>query len=297
MYINYAKHRAKPTLTPAAAEHIASAYRDLRQDLDSTKTLPITARCLETLIRLATAHAKCRLDKTSVTVEDAEVAVTVLKFALFNQAEPDKSEKVFKRRARKARGAKGDPAPGDDTDDDSESDGDDVHATPGATASTAPSATPTRKSARKAGATGSSGSALAFPESMEAEGPELDEESTPKAKAKSKAKTSTPKSSSKIPRGTAASQHAQDSAPGSEDVSAAVDAGDMEEIVQRIKAALNALRGREDVIPVSSILEWLGKEENSQGKGTLTEAQVRAGLEKLQADDIIVMSDDTVFIV
>ena len=39
---------------------INSSYANLRSK-DDQKTLPITVRTLETMIRLATAHAKCRL--------------------------------------------------------------------------------------------------------------------------------------------------------------------------------------------------------------------------------------------
>ena len=56
-YINYAKSRVKPTLTDEASSIIVSDYVDLRQE-QATKTLPITPRCLETMIRLATSHAK-----------------------------------------------------------------------------------------------------------------------------------------------------------------------------------------------------------------------------------------------
>ncbi|CDF33234.1 unnamed protein product [Chondrus crispus] len=92
LYISYAKHRVNPVLSREACEHIAQSYQSLRQNM-LEKTQHITARCLETLIRLATAHAKLRLDKRHVLREDAVAAAEVLRFALFNQAEPDKSEK------------------------------------------------------------------------------------------------------------------------------------------------------------------------------------------------------------
>lgn len=54
----------------------------------------MTARTLETLIRLATAHAKARLSQ-KVTMTDAEQAEAILRFALYKE--------VLRRKARKKR--------------------------------------------------------------------------------------------------------------------------------------------------------------------------------------------------
>lgn len=58
------------------------------------QTSPLTARTLETLIRLATAHAKARLSP-KVEESDAKQAETIMRFALFKE--------VPKRRQRKKR--------------------------------------------------------------------------------------------------------------------------------------------------------------------------------------------------
>ena len=291
LYISYARHRCQPTLTPAAAEFIAGAYRDLRQDMDSQKTLPITARCLETLIRLATAHAKCRLDKTSVTAEDAEMAVTLLKFALFNQAEPDKSEKVFRRRTRSKSGEKG----SDDDSDNEDDEGGDEGATEG------PVATP-RRSARKT----AEKQKESMPESMQAEGGEDEEEAQEEEPpTPSRAKRKTKKSVLTTPRRSARNKTSQteaptqDSAPtqesaptpeGEPSAAANIEGDELRQLVQQVKDALNDLRGREDVVQLKSVIDWFKDK-------SVNRAQVMAGLEKLQKDDIVLIADDSVFIV
>jgi DNA replication licensing factor MCM3 len=93
-YIQYAK-REKPLLTKGAADHVITTYSALRNDeLDSgtRRTSPITARTLETLIRLSTAHAKARLSKT-VDRKDAENAEQILRFALFKEVVQDDRRK------------------------------------------------------------------------------------------------------------------------------------------------------------------------------------------------------------
>lgn len=91
-YIQYAKNRVEPVLTPNASNYIVETYSTLRNDIpeEFKNTSPITTRTLETLIRLSTAHAKVRLSKT-VELLDCEVAEEILKFALFKEVVSKKS--------------------------------------------------------------------------------------------------------------------------------------------------------------------------------------------------------------
>uniref|UniRef100_A0A8C9VWE5 DNA replication licensing factor MCM3 n=1 Tax=Scleropages formosus TaxID=113540 RepID=A0A8C9VWE5_SCLFO len=86
-YIHVAK-LVKPVLTQEASDYIAEEYSKLRSrdqvDLESARTMPVTARALETMIRLATAHAKARMSKT-IELVDAEVALELMQFAYFKK--------------------------------------------------------------------------------------------------------------------------------------------------------------------------------------------------------------------
>merc|ERR1712244_180265 len=95
MGIDFAKKQYKPTLTDAACEEIANKYGELREE-ERNQTLPITARCLETIIRLSTAHAKLRLSK-KITIDDVNAAMEILQFALTNDAEPEQKKKPSRR--------------------------------------------------------------------------------------------------------------------------------------------------------------------------------------------------------
>ncbi|VEU23770.1 DEKNAAC104815 [Brettanomyces naardenensis] len=107
-YIQYAKQRIKPVLTKSATNMIIDIYSDLRNG-DSNKnsrTSPITARTLETMIRLSTAHAKVRLSQT-VGVKDVKVAEQLLRFSLFKEV-AKKTRKPRSPRKKQRRTGTGD---------------------------------------------------------------------------------------------------------------------------------------------------------------------------------------------
>ncbi|KRX27048.1 DNA replication licensing factor MCM3, partial [Trichinella nelsoni] len=82
-YIQYAK-KINPVFTENACEYISEKYADLRafdeKHSDKEKTMPVTARMLETMIRLSTAFAKIRFGK-KITTADAEKAYSLLSYA------------------------------------------------------------------------------------------------------------------------------------------------------------------------------------------------------------------------
>jgi DNA replication licensing factor MCM3 len=98
-YIQYAKTRVKPVLTQEASDRIAEIYVGLRNDEmegNQRRTSPLTVRTLETVIRLATAHAKSRLS-SRVEEQDALAAESILRFALFKEVVEDESRKKRRR--------------------------------------------------------------------------------------------------------------------------------------------------------------------------------------------------------
>lgn len=87
----------KPKLTEQACELISNEYSRLRSqdsmDNDIARTQPVTARTLETLIRLSTAHAKARMAK-NVAAQDAKAAIELVQFAYFKKVlEKEKKQK------------------------------------------------------------------------------------------------------------------------------------------------------------------------------------------------------------
>ncbi|KAG8532690.1 uncharacterized protein KY384_002567 [Bacidia gigantensis] len=84
-YISYARTKCQPRLTQAASEALVSAYvqmRKLGEDVRAAeRRITATTRQLESMIRLAEAHAKMRLSD-EVTANDVHEAVRLIKSAL-----------------------------------------------------------------------------------------------------------------------------------------------------------------------------------------------------------------------
>lgn len=134
-YIQYAKSRIKPVLTKGAADHIVATYSALRNDEmtgNQRKTSPMTARTLETLIRLSTAHAKARLSNR-VEEKDAKVAESILRFALFKEVVEDE-----RRKRRKTTNV---PESDSESDSDDDADADDTQRTARGSTATDPRST------------------------------------------------------------------------------------------------------------------------------------------------------------
>ncbi|PSQ23790.1 AAA family ATPase [Halobacteriales archaeon QS_9_67_17] len=81
-YVAYAKRNCFPTMTAAAKDAIRDFYVELRlQGQGENNPIPVTARKLEALVRLAEASARVRLSDT-VEEEDAERVIEIVRSSL-----------------------------------------------------------------------------------------------------------------------------------------------------------------------------------------------------------------------
>ncbi|MCX8165158.1 MAG: minichromosome maintenance protein MCM [Acidilobaceae archaeon] len=81
-YVIYARRYVRPRLTPAASKLIEEFFVEMRSTAlqhqqDGQSPIPITARQLESLVRLAEAHARMVL-RDEVTEEDASAAIRLM---------------------------------------------------------------------------------------------------------------------------------------------------------------------------------------------------------------------------
>lgn len=84
-YISYARTKCQPKITQAASEELVRSYVEMRklgEDVRAAeRRITATTRQLESMIRLAEAHAKMRLSE-EVTAHDVSEAVRLIKSAL-----------------------------------------------------------------------------------------------------------------------------------------------------------------------------------------------------------------------
>ncbi len=83
-YVAYARQRVSPKLTDGALEEIKDFYLKMRKSgggEGGIRTIPISARQLEALVRLSEASARTRLDDR-VTRKDAKKAIELLDYCL-----------------------------------------------------------------------------------------------------------------------------------------------------------------------------------------------------------------------
>ena len=83
-YISYAKQRIRPKISAEALEEIKAYYLKMRGSgggEETIKAIPISARQLEALVRLAEASAKSRLSPEA-TKRDAKVAIDLVHYTL-----------------------------------------------------------------------------------------------------------------------------------------------------------------------------------------------------------------------
>ncbi|MEK6913216.1 MAG: ATP-binding protein [Nanoarchaeota archaeon] len=96
-YVAYAKQRVKPELSDEAVEEIKNFYVELRNKPVAVegglRPIPISARQLQALVRMAEASAKVRLSK-KVTKEDAIKSIEIMKYYLM-QVGYDYESKTF----------------------------------------------------------------------------------------------------------------------------------------------------------------------------------------------------------
>ena len=99
-YITYAQAYCHPRLTAEAAEILQTFYLELRLRAPSDGT-PVTARQLESLVRLAEARARLEL-RTDVTANDAKDAVEIIKASLVDALSDQHGRVRFNRAGGKS---------------------------------------------------------------------------------------------------------------------------------------------------------------------------------------------------
>jgi DNA replication licensing factor MCM3 len=104
-YLSFVKSAKNPELDESCIEYASQLYSFIRgKAVDPTTdqnkvSTPVTVRSLETIIRLATAHAKLRMSKV-IETKDIDIAVDLIHLSIFGtsltdvEEEPKKKKKV-----------------------------------------------------------------------------------------------------------------------------------------------------------------------------------------------------------
>lgn len=99
------KSHKNPELDESCIEYASQLYSFIRgKAVDPTTdqnkvSTPVTVRSLETIIRLATAHAKLRMSK-SIETKDIDIAVDLIHLSIFGQGLNDEEDDKKKKRAK-----------------------------------------------------------------------------------------------------------------------------------------------------------------------------------------------------
>lgn len=75
-YLLYAKTRVRPALSHLDVDKISKLYADLRKESLSSGSIPITVRHVESIVRMAEAHARMHL-RDHVRADDIDLAIRV----------------------------------------------------------------------------------------------------------------------------------------------------------------------------------------------------------------------------
>lgn len=76
-YLVYAKTRVRPSLSTFDVDKVSRLYADLRKESMSAGSIPITVRHVESIVRMAEAHARMHLRDT-VRADDLDLAIRVM---------------------------------------------------------------------------------------------------------------------------------------------------------------------------------------------------------------------------
>jgi len=256
-YIHYAKTRNAPKITDEASERIVMHYGELRsKDAGSFNTLPVTARTLETLIRLSSAVAKCRLAR-EILESDVDQAFGIMEAAIF-------SERKFDTDVAQS----DDEEPGEsgaDNEDDNDDDDDE-----------APKGPPTaRQASKRARASGDGAQTEASQADGEEEGASVPDDSGAEAGSDRK-RAKAGEDGAEKPKKKAA-------------VSGATRKAQLSELMRQQFMAANA-----DCKTMDEIMDQVNSDKSAPAD-KYTSSEVRVVAEELEEDNKVMVDGDTVY--